>query len=94
MLSNKNYVTINYMLRNQSFDFKSVHGVLDVTLCDKVYQWLATGWWFSLGTLVSSTNKTERYNWNIVESGVKNHKPNQTINKTNQITSYFPPQPS
>ena len=29
------------------------------TLCDKVCQWLATGGWFSLGPLVSSTNKTE-----------------------------------
>ena len=28
------------------------------TLCDKVCQWLATGRWFSPGTLVSSTNKT------------------------------------
>jgi hypothetical protein len=28
-------------------------------LCDKVCQWLATGWWFSPGTPVSSTNKTE-----------------------------------
>ena len=27
-------------------------------ICDKVHQWLATGWWFSLGTLASSTNKT------------------------------------
>jgi len=27
-------------------------------LCDKVYQRLATGLWFSLGTPVSSTNKT------------------------------------
>ena len=33
--------------------------VLDTTLCDKVCQWLAAGWWFSLGTLVSSTNKTD-----------------------------------
>jgi hypothetical protein len=31
-------------------------GVLD-TVCDKVCQWLAKGWWFSPGTLVSSTNK-------------------------------------
>jgi hypothetical protein len=31
-------------------------GVLDITLCDKVCQWLATGCLFSL---VSSTNKTE-----------------------------------
>jgi hypothetical protein len=29
------------------------------TLCDKVCQWLATGLWFSPGSLVSSTNKTE-----------------------------------
>jgi hypothetical protein len=31
-------------------------------LCDKVCQWLATSWWFSLGPLVSSTNKTDRHN--------------------------------
>ena len=31
-------------------------GVLDTTLCNKVCQWLATGWWFSPGTPVSSTN--------------------------------------
>jgi hypothetical protein len=34
-------------------------GVLDKTLCNKVCQWLATGLWFSLGTPVSSTNKTD-----------------------------------
>jgi hypothetical protein len=42
------------------------------TLCDKVCQWLATVQWFTPGTLVSSTNETDRhewYNWNIVESG-------------------------
>ena len=33
--------------------------VLDTTLCDQVCQWLATGRWFSLGTPVSSTNKTD-----------------------------------
>ena len=36
-------------------------GVLDTTLCDKVCQWLAIGQWFSPGTLVSSTNKTDRH---------------------------------
>jgi hypothetical protein len=36
-------------------------GVLDTTLCDKVYQWLAAGLWFSLCTLVSFTNKTDRH---------------------------------
>jgi hypothetical protein len=30
------------------------------TLCDKVCQWLATCWWFSPGTPVSSNNKSDR----------------------------------
>ena len=34
-------------------------GVLDTRLCDKVCQWLALGQWFSSGTMVSSTNKTD-----------------------------------
>ena len=34
-------------------------GVLYTALCDKVCQWLATGRWFSPGTPVSSTNKTD-----------------------------------
>ena len=43
-------------------------GVFDTTLFDKVCQWLVAGWWFSRCTLVSSTNKTDKYSWNIVES--------------------------
>jgi hypothetical protein len=39
--------------------FRSMWGVLDTTLCDKVCQWLATGRWFSPGTPVSSTNKID-----------------------------------
>ena len=34
-------------------------GVLYTTLCDKICQCLATCRWFSLGTPVSSTNKTD-----------------------------------
>jgi hypothetical protein len=34
--------------------------VFDTTLCDKVCQWLAAGRWFSLGTPISSINKTDR----------------------------------
>ena len=34
-------------------------GVLDTTVCEKVCQWLATAQWFSPGTPVSSTNKTD-----------------------------------
>jgi hypothetical protein len=30
-------------------------------ICDKVCQWLATGQWFSPGTLFSSTNKIDRH---------------------------------
>jgi len=35
--------------------------VLYTTLCDKVFQCLATGRWFSPDTTVSSTNQTERH---------------------------------
>ena len=46
----------------------------DTTICDQVSQWLATCRWFSPGTPLSSTNKTDRHdNWNIVERGVKHH---------------------
>ena len=34
-------------------------GVLDTTLCDKVCQWLAADQWFSQGSPVSSTNKSD-----------------------------------
>jgi len=43
------------------FESCSLWGVLDTTLCDKVCQWLAAGQWFSPGTAVSSTNKTDRH---------------------------------
>ena len=46
------------------FEPRPWRGVLDTTLYDKVCQLLATGRWFSPGTLVSFTNKTDppRYN--------------------------------
>jgi hypothetical protein len=40
--------------RNIIFSFPRL-----TTLCDKVCQWLATSRWFSLGTPVSSNNKTD-----------------------------------
>jgi hypothetical protein len=43
------------------FESRSWLGVIDATLCDKVCQWLAAGRWFSPGTLVSSTNKTDHH---------------------------------
>jgi hypothetical protein len=36
-----------------------MRGVFDTTLCDKVCQWLEAGCWFSPGSPVSSTNKTD-----------------------------------
>ena len=52
--------------------------VLDTTLCDKVCQWLATGRWFSPGTLVSFTNKTDHHDIAeiLLTFAVKHHKPN------------------
>jgi hypothetical protein len=38
-----------------------MRGVLDTTLCDTFFQWLAAGHWFSPGTLVSSIKKTDRH---------------------------------
>jgi hypothetical protein len=49
-------------------------GVLDTTLRDKVYQWLAARRWVSPSTLVYSTIKADH--WNIVESGIKHHNLN------------------
>ena len=40
------------------FESHSWQGVLNTTLSDKVFQWLAAGLWFSPGTMVSSTSKT------------------------------------
>ena len=40
------------------FESRSWRGLLDITLCDKVCQWLAAGRWFSP---VSSTNKIDRH---------------------------------
>jgi hypothetical protein len=57
------------------FEPRSWRDVLDTTLCNKVCQWLVTGRWFSPGIPVSSTNKTDHHD---VESGVKQHNPNQT----------------
>jgi hypothetical protein len=58
---------------------RSWRGVLDTTLCDKVCQCLETGPWFSLGTSVSSTNKTDRHD--IIEILLKVAL--NTINQTN-----------
>ena len=52
-----------------------------IAASDKVYQLLAHGRWFSLGTSASSTTKTGRHenSWNIAESDIKNNKSNQMM---------------
>jgi hypothetical protein len=60
---------------NQCLSPLNVWGVLDIALCDKVWQWLATGRLFSPSIPVSSTNKIDRHDiteillkveWNII----------------------------
>ena len=51
---------------------------------DKVYQLLAHGWWFSLGTPASSNTKTGRHD--IAEILLK--VAFYTINQINQIKSF------
>jgi hypothetical protein len=50
----------------------SWRGILDTTLYDNVCQWLATGRWFSPGTPVSSTNKTDRHDITEIVSYISN----------------------
>ena len=57
---------------------------LDTTLCDKVCQSLATGLWLSLGTLVSSTNKSDRHD--ITEMLFKV----ATLNATQVLADFWP----
>jgi hypothetical protein len=59
----KDYLTTNFNLTTKTTLTikKSSLGVLDTTLCDKVCQSLAAGGWFSPGTPVSPTNKTDRH---------------------------------
>ena len=80
------YAIIAYHHGIYEFKPHSWQDVLDTTLCDKVCQRLAKGQWFSPGTSVSSTNKTDRHD--ITEILLKvalntiNHK---TINSLQDV---------
>jgi hypothetical protein len=58
------------------------------TLCDQVCQWLATGRWFSLETLVSSINKNDCYDITeiILKVALKHHKSKPEKIKQNVIS--------
>jgi len=53
------YVISAYLHRSCEFESRTWRGVLHIILCEKVCQWLATGQWFSPGTLIFSTNKND-----------------------------------
>jgi hypothetical protein len=48
------------------FRIPLMRGVLDTTLCDKVWQYLAAGLWFFPGTPISFTNKTDCHDINEI----------------------------
>jgi hypothetical protein len=64
-----NRMVLDLQLLMQSMPITTDHAVMlwvristrarCTTLCDKVCQWLATGWWFSPGPPVYSTNKND-----------------------------------
>jgi hypothetical protein len=51
------------------------------TLCDKVCQWLEQVGGFLRVLRFPPPNCPSRYNWNIVESGVKHHQANKQTSK-------------
>ena len=51
----------SWIYNNLCCEIESSSDKVCTTLCDKVYQWLAAGQWFSPDTLVSSTNKTDHH---------------------------------
>ena len=63
------------------FEPRAWRGLLDTTLCDKFCQRLVTGRWFSSGTPISSTNKTDHHD--ITEILLK-----VALNTINQIISW------
>jgi len=69
--------SINSYLCNQchhhwscQFESRSWRGVLDTKVCDTVCQWFAIGRWFSPGTPVSSTNKTDHRDMYMCLGGI------------------------
>ena len=56
------------------------------TLCNKVCRWLTIGRWFSPGTLVSSTNKTDRHDITEIVLKVALNIINQTNNNISVIS--------
>ena len=56
-----NYLCNQYLSPRMLWVRISIRARCTILWCDKVCQWLATGWWFSPSTPISSTNKTDRH---------------------------------
>ena len=89
--------TLHYQHKRREFEPHSCRGVLDATLCDKVCQWLVTGRWFSQGTPVCSTNKTDHHDIAEILLKVALHtkKQNQTswyLRCTSRPGTLIPPE--
>jgi hypothetical protein len=51
--------TLSFISNSSTVYMWNTRGAFDIVLCDRVSQWLAAAWWFSLGTPVSFMNKTD-----------------------------------
>ena len=60
------------------------------TLCDKDWQWLTTGWWFSPGPPISHTNKTDRHDITEILLKVALNAIKQANNKANCVLLSIP----
>jgi hypothetical protein len=81
-----NYLCISaYHHYRCEFEPRSWRGVLDTILCDKICQWLATGWWFSPGTPVSSNIKTDCHDITEILLKVALNTINQTQTKKSKL---------
>jgi len=82
-LPNNSYKPINNTVWVRAWLYKLQKGCTRLTVTsDKVYQLLAHGWWFSPGTLASSSTKTSRHD--IAEILLK-----VALNTINQIKSNY-----
>ena len=83
------YCTIIYLCNQCPSPLKLWQGVPDTTLCNKVCQCLAAGWWFSPSTVISSTGKTDRHD--ITEILLKVALNTITHNCYQNKTKYYKP---
>jgi hypothetical protein len=80
-------------LKSFEFESRSWGSVLDTTLCDNVCKGLGIGRWFSPGTPITSTNKTDRHNvaemlLKVALNAIHQTKPELPYAKTGSLTKY------